>query len=184
MGCLFVKIIGGIYRGRSLKSPQSSGTRPTTGFIREALFNIIGPQVQGKSFLDIFAGTGAVGIEAISRGASSASFIENDPRACSNIITNIKALNIGDKAKLIKADALSALKKMDKSGQSFDIIFIDPPYYEDLITPLLIFLRDSNLVNQIVIIQYPKDELIDNAGFIEKKHKIYGKTALSFLAKE
>ena len=179
-----MRIIGGLYKGRKLKSPYTRNTRPTTGFVREALFNIIGPQIKQSSFLDIFAGTGAVGLEALSRGAKYATFIESDPKACSNILSNIETLNLKDKTKVIRADALSALKHMDKNGVSFDIIFIDPPYYKDFINPLLTFIKDAKLLKQTLIVQYPKDESIEYQGFIQEKHKIYGKTALSFLIKE
>lgn len=181
-----MRIIGGTHGGRKIRSPEGKNTRPTTDFVREALFNILGSYVVESNILDVFAGTGAVGLEALSRGAQTATFIEKDPKAFLIIKQNLKDLNLQDKAFLIKDDALSALKNLDKKGQSFDIIFMDPPYNENHIKPCMEFLRKSTVLKNgdVLIVQYPKNESMDYEGFLLKKHKVYGRTALSFFAKE
>lgn len=181
-----MRIIGGTFKGRRLKFPKRKTTRPTSSKVREALFNIIMSRVSDSVFVDLFAGSGAVGLEALSRGAKFVIFIEKDARACGVIKQNIKNLGI-DKCKtlIICDDAISGLKKLEKKGYSFDIIFIDPPYYKNMIEPSLSLLKSSNLMNSdaIVILQYPKDEIISTEDFIVTKDKKYGRTFLSFLTR-
>jgi 16S rRNA (guanine966-N2)-methyltransferase len=179
-----MRIIGGFYKGRKIKSIAGTVTRPTTDFVREALFNIIGNKVIGSSFLDLFAGTGAVGLEALSRGAESAVFVEKNATACSVIKQNLRDLNIVEKGKVIHSDAKSALKKPALKRGIFDIIFMDPPYHNNQIEATLGILNGNNMVKSIVVVQHPKDESFKFNGFSCYKHKRYGRTALTFLVKE
>ncbi|WP_213973735.1 16S rRNA (guanine(966)-N(2))-methyltransferase RsmD [Tepidanaerobacter acetatoxydans] len=179
-----MRIIGGFHRGRKIKSISGMNTRPTSDFVREALFNIIGSDVVGSCFLDLFAGTGAVGIEALSRGAQNAIFIEKNPIACSIIKQNLLDLKLIGKGRVIQSDVISALKKLILEGNNFDIIFMDPPYFKNNIGATLDILKDFNVTESIIIIQHPKDELLKFDGFACCKHKQYGRTALTFLTKE
>jgi 16S rRNA (guanine966-N2)-methyltransferase len=179
-----MRIIGGIYKGRKIKSIAGTITRPTTDFVREALFNIISTKVIGSSFLDLYAGTGAVGLEALSRGAKKAVFIEKNRIACSVIKQNLRDLNIWEKGKVIHSDTSSALKKSALKRGVFDIIFMDPPYYNNQIEATLGILNGSNMVKSIVVVQHPRDESFKINGFSCYKHKTYGRTALTFLVKE
>ncbi len=179
-----MRIIGGFHRGRKIKSIGGKNTRPTSDFVREALFNIIGSDVVGSCFLDLFAGTGAVGLEALSRGAQSAIFIEKNPIACSIIKQNLLDLKLTSKGRVIQSDVISALKKLILDGNTFDIIFMDPPYFKNNIGATLDVLKDFNMAESIIIIQHPKDELLKFDGFSCYKHKQYGRTALTFLTKE
>ena len=124
-----MRIIAGKFRSRQLKSLKGLALRPTSDMLREILFNILGPRVEGSRFLDLFAGTGAVGIEAISRGAMSAVFVENHPAAVRLIRENLASLEIKSGARIIASAVTPALAKLEKEhAAGFDFIFLDPPY--------------------------------------------------------
>ena len=132
-----MRVIAGIYRSRILKSLKGLALRPTSDRLRETLFNVLGSGIRGSRFLDIFAGTGAVGIEALSRGAQHVSFIENHAPSAALIRKNLAALNVHTGVTVICADAVRALETLeakvrasppDASDAAYDYIFIDPPY--------------------------------------------------------
>ncbi len=127
-----MRIIAGKYRSRILKSPKGLALRPTSDRLRETLFNVLGPAVTGSRFLDVFGGTGAVGIEALSRGAAQVTFIENHAPAAKLIRQNLDSLKIAAGYTILAADALTALQKLaarqTSSAPSIDFIFVDPPY--------------------------------------------------------
>ncbi|HEY4817827.1 MAG TPA: 16S rRNA (guanine(966)-N(2))-methyltransferase RsmD [Candidatus Acidoferrum sp.] len=129
-----MRVIAGKYRSRILKSLKGNALRPTTDRLRETLFNVLGSNVSGSRFLDIFAGTGAVGIEALSRGAAEVVFIENHAPAATLIRRNLASLEIQDGAQILLFDALRGLEKLAASHKPtdapFDLAFIDPPYAE------------------------------------------------------
>ncbi|WP_422445925.1 16S rRNA (guanine(966)-N(2))-methyltransferase RsmD [Thermoanaerobacterium sp. DL9XJH110] len=181
-----MRIIGGFYRGRKIKSPAGTDTRPTPDMVREALFNIISPVVADSVFLDIYAGTGAVGLEALSRGARFTAFIEKDAAACRLIKDNLANLGLRNKALVIKSDALEGLKKLEKNGLSFDIIFMDPPYHKNMTGCCLTHLINSGLIKAggVVIVQHSEDEKVEQAGFCCIKKRRYGRTMLTFFTRE
>lgn len=119
-----MRIVAGEFRGRQLKSPSWDGLRPTSDRLRETLFNILGPSVRGATVLDGYAGTGAIGIEAISRGAAAVTFVERDPRAVKLIEANLAAL--GATGVIMRAGLADAVMRL--GGQVFDLIILDPPY--------------------------------------------------------
>jgi 16S rRNA (guanine966-N2)-methyltransferase len=123
-----VRIVAGTFRGRRLKSPTWEGLRPTSDRLRETLFNILGPSVRGARVLDGYAGTGAIGLEAISRGAAQVTFVERDPRAVRLIEANLGLVGpgTGEKPVIIRAGLGDAVTRL--SGQVFDLIILDPPY--------------------------------------------------------
>ena len=123
-----MRIVAGAWRGRTLKSPNWEGLRPTSDRLRETLFDILGPSVRGARVLDGYAGTGAIGIEALSRGAASVTFVEKDPRAVKLIETNLRALDAegGAKPVIIRAGLADAAARL--VGEAFDLIILDPPY--------------------------------------------------------
>ena len=127
-----MRIIAGKYRSRILKSLKGLALRPTSDRLRETLFNILGPGVVGSRFLDVFAGTGAVGIEALSRSAAHVTFIENHAPAAKLIRQNLDSLQITTGYTILAADALTALQKLaarhTPSTPPFDFVFVDPPY--------------------------------------------------------
>jgi len=179
-----MRIIGGIHKGRKIKSVKGALTRPTTDFIREALFNIISDRVLGCCFLDLFAGTGAVGLEALSRGAEKAIFIEKNATACSVIKENLKDLNMVNKGLVVKDDVIAAIEKLTLDRYVFDIIFLDPPYYKNHVEETLEALKKLNIDESLVVVQHPKEESFSFDGFTCLKYKKYGRNALTFLVKE
>src|ERR1043166_3806012 len=128
-----MRIVAGEFRGRTLKSPTWEGLRPTSDRLRETLFNILGPSVAGARVLDGYAGTGAIGIEALSRGAAHVTFVEKDPRAVKLIETNLEALDVGQRLRprrsIIRAAIADAVRRL--AGEVFDLIILDPPYAHD-----------------------------------------------------
>ena len=126
-----MRVISGTARGKKLVSLEGLNTRPTLDRVKEALFNIIQFNIADKNVLDLFAGSGAIGIEAISRGAKSATFCDNSIDAIKIIQTNIKNTRSTDKAIVLHKDYSLALKDLAKKGNKFDIIYLDPPYKTD-----------------------------------------------------
>lgn len=124
-----MRVIGGLYRNRRLVAPKGGQTRPTSGQLRECLFNICQSHIEGASFLDLFAGSGAMGIEAMSRGASHATFIDANREALACIKKNIEALGLETGTTVLGQDIFRGLRYLSKQGRQFDIIFSDPPYH-------------------------------------------------------
>ncbi len=132
-----LKIIGGIFRGRLLRSPKGDQTRPSSGLLRKAFFDICMPHIADCSFLDLFAGSGAMGIEAISRGARFSSFVDKSPLACRAIKQNIEQLNIEDQTEVFCLTTERALELFKRKQRQFDLIFIDPPYGKEMLPMIL-----------------------------------------------
>jgi 16S rRNA (guanine(966)-N(2))-methyltransferase RsmD len=128
-----LRIIAGKFRGRRLKSPPSAQTRPTSDRLRETLFNILAPRIEGARLLDLCAGTGAVGIEALSRGASHVTFVDQSRKMCGLIGANLDSLEVApDDREVVVATAFDYLRRLVKNdGPAFDIVFLDPPYASD-----------------------------------------------------
>ncbi len=123
-----LKIIGGLFKNRTLKTPKTDKTRPTLAIMRKAVFDIVQSQVEEAAFLDLYAGSGAMGIEALSRGAAHATFVESERHAFGCIEQNCRLLDVQDKCTLMSYDTLLALKKIGKQGRTFDLVYADPPY--------------------------------------------------------
>lgn len=121
-------IIAGKYKNRQLQSPKGSQTRPTSSRLRESLFNICQNEIEGAVFLDLFAGSGAIGFEAISRGAKECTFVDSHPHAISCIRENCSKLQVGKESKILTGDIFDMLRLLEKQQARFDIIFVDPPY--------------------------------------------------------
>jgi len=128
-----MRIIAGKYRGRRLKSPPSVQTRPTSDRLRETLFNILAPRIEGARFLDLCAGSGAVGIEALSRGAAHVTFVDQSKKMCALIEANLDTLNADEnQVAVVQMEASEFLRKRaQRTADWFDIIFLDPPYAAD-----------------------------------------------------
>ncbi|MCH9614615.1 MAG: Ribosomal RNA small subunit methyltransferase D [Chlamydiia bacterium] len=160
-----MRITGGRLKGRQIKTPSSKTTRPTQEKVREAVFNMLQFEIEGATFLDIFAGSGAVGIEALSRGAKSATFIESDRSAANILKSNLNAFELN--AKVIVKDAALIVPKLP----AFDIVFLDPPYGVKL-------LDLANLVKPNGTLLYESSEKIEIPGLSLKKTKKFGDTYL------
>ena len=125
-----MRIIAGAFKGRRLKAPAWDGVRPTSDRLREALFNIVTPRIAGARVADVYAGTGAVGIEALSRGAMHVTFIEKDRRAASLIAANLSVCGVEEGYTIECGDAAAMLRRMPE-GDTFDLLLLDPPYDAD-----------------------------------------------------
>lgn len=121
-----MRVIAGLYRGRRLQAPPGDATRPTSDRVREALFSVLGAQVHQSRVLDLFAGSGALGIEALSRGAAEATFVDSAPAAIRVVRANLEA--IGVQAEVRRADARRFLGAASAAGREYDLVFLDPPY--------------------------------------------------------
>ena len=121
-----MRVVAGIYGGRRLAAPRGDATRPTSDRVREALFSVLGASVQGARVLDLFAGSGALGIEALSRGAASAVFVDRAPRAIVAVRANLAALGI--EAEVHRVEARAWLRTASTRGEAYDLVFLDPPY--------------------------------------------------------
>jgi 16S rRNA (guanine966-N2)-methyltransferase len=130
-----VRIIAGAWRGRTIKSPTGEHVRPTRDRIRQAWLNIVQPKLPGATIADLCAGSGALGLEALSRGASHADFVDSDPRSITLIKDNIATLGAGPKSTIHKSDAVAFVETV--SEQSFDIVFADPPYASNIAVRLV-----------------------------------------------
>ncbi len=120
-----MRVIAGAHRGRRLHAPDGLDTRPTTDRVREALFSILGPRTPGAAILDLFAGTGALGIEALSRGAASVTFVDDDPAVLRVLAANLQGIAGGE---VVRRDARAFLRTARRDGRQYDLIFLDPPY--------------------------------------------------------
>ena len=132
-----LRVVAGAHKGRPLKAPPGRSTRPTADRVREALFSILGP-IEDATVLDLFAGSGAMGLEALSRGAAHATFVESDREACRTINRNLDKLAL-DGATVLCQDALTALRADARAGTRYDLVLVDPPYrrFSSLQNPLI-----------------------------------------------
>ncbi|MBS0651102.1 MAG: 16S rRNA (guanine(966)-N(2))-methyltransferase RsmD [Verrucomicrobia bacterium] len=151
-----LRIIGGTFRNRLLKTPKGPQTRPSLAILRKAVFDILQQEIVDAEFLDLFAGAGAMGLEAISRGAKQATFIDKDRYAVRCIDENIKSFHIEDQCELFAADVFVALEKLGKAARKFDIVYIDPPYAasaeKSLIPKILSLLESLDLLRPQAIV--------------------------------
>ena len=179
-----VRIIGGKFKGRKLRSVRGIRTRPTADRTREAIFNIIAFQVQDLRVLDLFAGTGALGIEALSRGAQSAVFIDNSNSALSILRENLTGLSVESSTRVIQWDLAANLKPLLSKPQAFDLVFMDPPYNKNLVVPALGHLHTSQALDSgaLIIVEHSQPEPVepDPVLFDIVDHRKYGKTLVSF----
>lgn len=146
-----LKIIGGLFKGRPLKTPKGEKTRPTLAIMRKAVFDILQTEIEEAAFLDLYAGSGAMGLEALSRGAKHATFVEANRNAFSCIEENTRLLKVQDQCTLLSYDVLLALKKLAKEKRSYDCIYVDPPYAPGaklrLLEEILLFFDTHPLVH-------------------------------------
>lgn len=172
-----MRIIAGTARSLPLKTIEGMDTRPTTDKIKETLFNILQRDVPGAYFLDLFAGSGQIGLEALSRGASYAVFIENNRKAAKCIEDNIAFTKFTEKSKLLTTDVISGLHQLE-GKYTFDLIFMDPPYRQGLEAEVLRFLSRSSIVkpDSRIIVEASLDtdfSYLDELGFCVEKFKQY-----------
>ena len=179
-----MKIVAGKNKGRKLKHLKDLFVRATSHKVREALFDIIMPYICEKVFLDVFAGTGAVGIEALSRGAGKAVFLEKNGKCIKTIYENLMLTGNRSQAFVFKKDYVAGLRMLERKDFSFDYIFLDPPYNKGFAGKALSEISDLSLLNREgqVIVQHHKREILDETiGKLKLiKQKKYSASLLSF----
>ncbi len=183
-----MRIIAGSARSLPLSSPTGMDTRPTSDQIKETLFNMLQFEVQGAYFLDIFAGSGQIGLEALSRGAEYAVFVENNRKAAKCIEDNIHFTKFDKESRLLTSDAVAALYTLE-GKYKFDIIFMDPPYNKELEKEVLKYLSDSSLLKEdtTIIVEASLEtgfDYVEELGFEITKYKKYKTNVHVFLKKK
>lgn len=179
-----MRITTGIYKGRTLKMPE--GIRPTQNIARKAIFDILG-DIKDLSLLELFAGSGAVGLEAASRGVKEVVFVENNFQVLKVLTQNLSYL-LYTTYDILSLDAQTAVKKLAQDGRKFDIIFLDPPYYQELLKKTLQTLEAYDILSPtgLIVAQHSKKEsLPERLGVLSLlKQSTYGDTKLSFYQKK
>ncbi len=181
-----MRIIAGKYRGRNLKSPPSLEVRPTSDRLRETLFNVIAPRIEGTRFLDLCAGSGAVGIEALSRDAFHVTFVDRSRKMCALVEANLDLCRAPEyETVVVQAEALDFLRRHARKTDPWDIVFFDPPYATEYL-PILetLGVEGSNLLakNGLLIVEHHhKKQLKDDVGNLTRTRTLkQGDSALSF----
>jgi 16S rRNA (guanine(966)-N(2))-methyltransferase RsmD len=177
-----MRVITGTARGMRLFTLEGDSVRPTTDKVKEALFSIIQFEIEGRRALDLFAGSGQLGIEALSRGAASAQFVDESRQAISVINKNLEKTRLKDKASVSHTDSVSFIKSTDKQ---FDLFFIDPPYNKGLVTKVLPLCAEKAADGALVICETANEEILpeDIEGLSFVRRYKYGKTALTVYRK-
>ncbi len=180
-----MRIIAGKRRGLQLKVPEGSDVRPTADRVKEAVFSALQFELHDRRVLDLFAGSGALGLEAISRGASFCTFVERDSRALRALETNVKAAGFEDSVSIVEMDFREALKE---SVGPFDLVFLDPPYAAGFYDEALALLTERQLLSEdaIVIVESDRnhrDLTLPTALYLQKEKK-YGSTTIKFLRRQ
>lgn len=179
-----MRIISGIYRGMTIFMPKGEVIRPTQDRVREALFNILRDTVIDATVLDLYAGSGAFGIEAISRGAKKAIFIDNDRRCITTIKKNLQKVKCEQEADVMQAYAFHGLKMLNQRGEKFEIVFMDPPYHKGIAKNCLLKLDEYDILspNSYIIIEHHKKDTLPKSTerLMLLRQERYGDTILSF----
>ncbi|MEO3945165.1 16S rRNA (guanine(966)-N(2))-methyltransferase RsmD [Gorillibacterium sp. CAU 1737] len=178
-----MRVIAGTAKGRSLKAVPGMGTRPTTDKVKEAIFSMIGPYFDGGEALDLFAGTGGLGIEALSRGMDQAVFIDQDRTSLDVVRHNLETVRFLEQAEVYRNDAERALKVLAKRDRRFRLVFLDPPYRMKVVGELMLAMHELNLLEDgaTIVAEYESGHHYDEAygPFYEFRKAIYGETAVS-----
>lgn len=180
-----MRVIAGKAKGKKLKAPQGMKTRPITDMIKEALFNVLGHRIYEAAFLDLFAGSGSVGIEALSRGARPVLFVDNDKSAVSVIAENIRNCNITEGFDIYCQDVFNSLKFLERHGSQFDYIYVDPPFTrESLFAKIMIALGPAQLLadgGMIILRTQRKMDMLDRYGSLSRTRiSPYGESVLHY----
>lgn len=183
-----MRVIAGIARSVPLITPRGLETRPTSDQIKETLFNMLQGYIEGSNFLDLYAGSGQIGIEALSRGAEFAAFVEKSDEAVKCIKANIDKTKFADKSMILKLEVLSGIRTLELEKKRFDIVFLDPPYNQGLEQGILTALVGSAILNDevIIIVEASKNtdfSFVDYLGLKIVKDKIYKNNRHLFLRK-
>ena len=176
-----MRVITGTARGRKLRTPTGDEIRPTADSVKEAMFSIIQFDIEGRSVLDLFSGSGQLGIEALSRGARICTFVDSAKQSIEITRENVKICGFEDRANIVVSDAATFLKRAQGKGTRYDIALLDPPYAAGLVNKLLPEVAELMNVGGVILCEVPlKTELPETAGeFVCRKTYRHGKTMLA-----
>ena len=179
-----MRVISGKVRGLKLNAPKNDDVRPTTDRVKESLFNMINSYMMDSDILDLFAGTGSLGIECLSRGANQCIFVDNSKESINIVKSNIKKARVENESIVLNLDFKSAINSLSSKNKQFDVIFMDPPYYKNMFSDALSAVDNNNLLKEdgIIVVEHDTvDKFPDNMGRLYKsREKKYGNTTLTF----
>ncbi len=178
-----MRVISGSKKGLKLESLDGLDTRPTLDRVKESIFSMIFDMPYGAKVLDLFAGSGGMGIEALSRGSESAVFVDNNSKACAVIRNNIKKAGFDEKSQVLCAESFRYLEEASAKGKAFDIIFLDPPYALGLLDSTLAKICEAGILADggIVVVESDNGTDVDIQGYKLLKNKRYGRVCVSIL---
>lgn len=179
-----MRISAGEAKGRRLRVPKGNAVRPTQDRVREAIFNALGDRVVGARVLDLFAGAGGLGIEALSRGADGVVFVERDSRTADLLRGNVATSGFAGRAAVWRSDVLRAVRALGQRGESFDLVFCDPPYGEGWVNRTLVILAGSRVVaaGGVVVVEAERRDAVEAPQeFHVMRRRAYGDTVVVFL---
>ncbi|AOT68405.1 16S rRNA (guanine(966)-N(2))-methyltransferase RsmD [Geosporobacter ferrireducens] len=183
-----MRVIAGLAKGRRLKSPVGLATRPTTDRIKESIFSILHPYLLESYVLDLFSGTGNLGIEALSRGAEKAIFVDNNKNSIRVICENIEITGFKEKSKVFHQEALKTIRELAHLEQKYDIVFMDPPYLKGFIIPCVQAIEEEGLLSStgIIVIEHDSKDVLPEkfAKLTRIKNRKYGNTTISIYSEE
>lgn len=172
-----LRVSGGEARGRRLKAPKN--IRPTQGMVKQAIFNMVGPRIEGATVLDLFAGSGALGIEALSRGAASVTFVDQQPRGLAILRQNLDALGFKERARLVRGDVVRWLEASSDAVRSADFVFLDPPY-EDVVLDRSLQVLDRELESGTVLAEHSRRQQLPELQRLRvDRQRRYGDTVVT-----
>lgn len=178
-----MRVVSGRFKGKSLKAVPGRSTRPTTDKVKEALFNMIGPYFDGGVCLDLFAGSGGLGIEALSRGVDKVIFVDKDAKAIQTIHTNVEICKCENAVEIYRTEYKRALKAIVKRELVFDYIFLDPPYYKEILEEIIEFIDEHQLLQRegAIICEHDADFSLPKQinRLTQIKHETYGNISIS-----
>jgi 16S rRNA (guanine966-N2)-methyltransferase len=174
-----LRVTGGEARGRRLKAPKN--IRPTQGMVKQAIFNMVGPRIEGATVLDLFAGSGALGIEALSRGATSVTFVDQQPRGLAILRQNLDALGFKERAHVIRGDVVRWLEASPDAVRAADFVFLDPPY-EDVVLDRSLQALDRSLAAGLVLAEHSRRQQLPSLSRLRvDRQRRYGDTIVTVL---
>ena len=165
-----MRVIGGKLKGRKLVSPSGESIRPTSDMAKQGIFNVLQFDIEGSRFVDLFSGSGAIGIEALSRGAALCVFVDSAKESIRVVEKNIQSTGLGDRAKVVGSDFAAYLRG---SREMFDIAFLDPPYRTGLLEQALPLVAQRMNPGGVILCEHPKDEALPEAAGAFRLHKTY-----------
>lgn len=179
-----MRVISGKARGLKLDTPKNLDVRPTTDRVKESLFNIINPYIRESNILDLFAGTGSLGIECLSRGAKNCVFVDKSKDSIGIVKSNVKKARVENKSTILNIDFKDAVKRLSVQNQKFDVIFMDPPYYENMFIDCLKSIDELNLLKEdgLIVVEHDTKDLFDDSigRLYKSREKKYGNTTITF----